>query len=135
MEERRFLVKRRNNFSTLNQLLGTQSNFTILPQPLSRNIDSSYYCMGILLNKELRPKRALIMDSMGANNVGTSIYYPQPVPRMSYYKERYGYRPEHYPNAENISDSMISLPVGPHLGLSEMETIARSLLSAIKDNS
>ncbi len=55
------------------------------------------------------------MAALGEAGVGTSLYYPQPVPRMQYYREKYGYDAAAYPNAEAISDGSIALPVGPHL--------------------
>ena len=67
------------------------------------------------------------MDALGKKGVGTSIYYPQPVPRMSYYKKKYGYDESDYINAATISDSIIALPVGPHLNLSDMDYIVKSI--------
>ena len=131
----RFLEKRSENFSALRELLSSQSRFTVLPQPSAHNMQSSYYCMGLLLDDRLKPNRVKIMAEMSNNNVGTSIYYPQPVPAMSYYKKKYGYRPEDYSNSQNISDSVIALSVGPHLGLTEMEETARQLSLAIENNS
>ena len=31
------------------------------------------------------------MKQLSAFGIGTSIYYPHPVPRLNYYKKRYGY--------------------------------------------
>ena len=55
--------------------------------------------------------------------IGTSIYYPQPVPRMKYYANRYGYDPAKYPQAIAIADNSIALPVGPHITLEDIDTI------------
>ena len=78
--------------------------------------------MGILLESELVEKRPEIMHQLKAKGIGTSIYYPHPVPHMTYYREKYGNIA--YPNAELISNSIIALPVGPHLSLAEMQEIA-----------
>ena len=46
---------------------------------------------------------------------------------MSYYKKKYGYDKKKYINASRISDAMIALPVGPHLGVDDMKKIAEVL--------
>ena len=60
------------------------------------------------------------------------MYNPQPVPRMKYYKEKYGYDEKKYLNATRISDGMIALPVGPHLNLEDMENIAIGLKNCME---
>ena len=67
------------------------------------------------------------MEALTSKGVGTSIYYPQPVPRMTYYKQKYGYDEKKFINAATISDSIIALPVGPHLGILDMDYIVKSM--------
>jgi dTDP-4-amino-4,6-dideoxygalactose transaminase len=71
---------------------------------------------------------------MKSDNIGTSVYYPQPVPRMSYYRNKYGYDAASYPEAEKISDASIALPVGPHLTITHMDRIAAALVAACQSN-
>ena len=40
-----------------------------------------------------------IIKLLNKNNIGTSIYYPQPVPRMSFYRKKYGYDKKMFKNA------------------------------------
>ena len=65
--------------------------------------------------------------------VGTSIYYPQPLPRLAYYRNKYGYEVDAFPNAAAVSDCSIALPVGPHLVDGDIEYIAENLKLAIKE--
>ena len=51
---------------------------------------------------------------------------------MSFYKEKYGYEKNYYPNATRISDGMLALPVGPHLNIQDMEIIGRELTQIMK---
>ena len=80
-----------------------------------------------MLNQGIANNRSAIMDVLSKKGVGTSIYYPQPVPRMTYYKLKYGYEEKYFVNAATISDSIIALPVGPHLDLSDMDYIIKSI--------
>jgi dTDP-4-amino-4,6-dideoxygalactose transaminase len=69
---------------------------------------------------------------LNAEGVGTSVYYPQPVPRMTYYRQRYGWRDGSYPNAARISDCSIALPVGPHLTGEDMQYIGATLADVVR---
>ena len=127
-----FLSKRKNNFEALENFLKKTNGFRILPQPTENHLKSSHYCLGVLLDENLISKRSKIINLLSEEGVGSSVYYPQPVPRMKYYKEKYGYDEKKYINASRISDSMIALPVGPHLNLDDMETIAEKFKICIK---
>lgn len=122
-----FLLKRKENFIHLEKGLKNISSITVLQQPINERFSSSHYCLGMMLEKSLADKRPAIMEALTNKGIGTSIYYPQPVPRMSYYKKKYGYDEKKFINAATISDSIIALPVGPHLGLSDMDYIVRSI--------
>ena len=122
-----FLVKRKNNFIALENHLKDIDGLHVLPQPSDGHLESSYYCLGALLDKKFISKRAEIITTLSESGVGSSVYYPQPVPRMKYYQDKYGYDQINYPNATWISDGMIALPVGPHLTVQDMEIIATEL--------
>ena len=126
-----FLEKRKENFLSLEDSLSGLNGFRILPQPINETLTSSHYCMGILLKSELIEKRPEIMERLKSIGIGTSIYYPHPVPHMSYYRNKYG--AVDCPNAELISNSIIALPVGPHLDLDDMQTIADGLAKVLND--
>ena len=126
-----FLNKRRANFESLESLLNSKNGFRILPQPFDDVRTSSHYCMGMILDSDLAVNRATIMNRLKARGIGTSIYYPHPVPHMSYYREKYG--EISCPNAETISNSIIALPVGHHLESSDMQTIADGVCSVLSE--
>lgn len=126
-----FLEKRKNNFENLKKLLINEKQLKILPQPVNERIISSHYCLSIILKNDLVKKRSQIMKELTSRGIGSSIYYPKPVPRMKYYKDKYGYNSSKYINAANISDNSIALPVGPHLEEDDMKTIANNLIDII----
>lgn len=129
-----FLQTRRDNHATLAAALADTPGLRILPQPCNGHLQSSHYCLGVLLDEAIVAKRPEIMTTLGQQGIGTSIYYPQPVPRMTYYQNAYGYDPGRYPNAARISDSMIALPVGPHLDTEDMHRIAAQLTAALQEH-
>ena len=121
-----FLEKRKNNFNVLYSKL-TEIDELRLFKSTSGNSTSSYYCLSIILTGQVAKHREEIMNGLKRNGVGTSVYYPQPVPRMSYYRERYGYNGQNFPVASEISDCSIALPVGPHLSTEDMVWIVNCL--------
>ena len=126
-----FLDKRRENFQSLEDALSGMNGFRILPQPIDETRTSSHYCMGLLLESQLVEKRPEIMDRLKRMGIGTSIYYPHPVPHMSYYRDKY--QVIDCPNAELISNSIIALPVGPHLKVRDMQTIVDGLAKVLSE--
>jgi perosamine synthetase len=97
------------------------------PNLMDSHRHSCHYCLGALLDEAIQEKRPAIITQLKAKGIGSSVYYPQPVPRMTYYRKKYGYDESHYPNAARISDGLIALPVGPHLQPEQMVTIADGL--------
>ena len=119
----RILEARRANFEALKAGLAGTPNVRILDSQTS-HAKNSHYCLITVLEGKLGPHRNDIIGELNKAGIGTSIYYPQPVPRMKYYKDKYGYDGDKYPVATQISDCGIALPVGPHIGRPEMERIA-----------
>ncbi len=128
----RILKHREENFKALKALVleieGVQSVLDIQ----NDNGNNAYYCLTVILEEAIREKRNDIVLNMKEQQVGCSIYYPQPVPRMKYYNERYKTDPKHYKNAAVISDGSIALPVGPHLQVEDMTLVAQGLKHAIQ---
>ena len=95
-----------------------------------QGIKEAYCCP--FIDEVLTSKRPEIMNELKKAGIGTSIYYPQPVPRMSYYKKKYGYNALYYANSAFISDSGIALPVGPHLESKQMIRIGEKIIETMK---
>ena len=58
----------------------------------------------------LRVDRAKMFKALRAENIGVNVHY-LPVHLHPYYRERFGYKPGHFPVAEAAYDSLISLPM------------------------
>lgn len=88
---------------------------------------SSYYCKSIILQNGLENKRVEFIEKLNELGVGTSIYYPCPVPELTYYKNKYGDPAEKFPVARKIAYETIALPVGPHLKTDDAEYIGNAV--------
>lgn len=126
-----FLDKRRDNFTVLAKGLGEINEVRVLQTGDRENAVSSHYCLSAILEGGLVEKRFEIVAALKARGVGTSVYYPKPVPHMTYYREKYGHDDRTFPNAATISYASISLPVGPHLDAEDMAYIVQSMKESI----
>jgi dTDP-4-amino-4,6-dideoxygalactose transaminase len=127
-----FLKKRKKNFEQLNSSLKNLKNIRVIDSG-KKILKNSHYCLTILLDKKISRFRMEIVKKLNRLGIGTSIYYPQPVPRMKYYKDKYGYNKKKFKNAEMFSDKSICLPVGPHLNQNHMTFIAKNITTVIKN--
>lgn len=127
----KLLVTRAHNFKALKGKLNQTEGLRII-DTTSAHAPSSHYCMVVVLEGKYAAQRNEIIADLNAHGIGTSIYYPQPVPRMKYYQDKYGYDAGRFPVATEISDCSIALPVGPHLGILDMETIGAQLQAALR---
>ena len=125
-----FLKRRKENYEALSKGLAEVSEVRQF-QSSHGDYQSSHYCLSLLLQESLLSKRFEIVEFLKKNGVGTSVYYPQPVPRMTYYKNKYHYDEKSFPVASWISQASISLPVGPHLDPEDMKTIVETVKDAI----
>jgi len=127
---REFARRRAENARVLRRQLAEIDEVNVLADGDARAIHANY-CIVAVLEQELAARRPEIMTELRLRGVGTSVYYPVPLPLAKYYKEKYGARPEQFPNAVRISNHSIALPVGPHLGTEDMVVIATELKAAI----
>jgi dTDP-4-amino-4,6-dideoxygalactose transaminase len=126
------LDRRRKNFARLKAALSKLDNVSVLDVQ-AKHAENSHYCLTAVLDGNAGQRRDAIVAKLNAAGVGTSVYYPHPVPRLKYYREKYGYDPRRFANAARISDQAIALPVGPHVGDEDMDYIARTFAQALKE--
>ena len=125
------LSKRKKNFNYLNNKLKNNEFFHVINSS-KKNKKTSYYCFQICLNKKYFKIRNHLINQLKKKNIGTSIYYPKPVPEMTYYKKKYNLNLKHYYNSKIISDNSISFPIHPKLSINELKYIVFNLLQLLK---
>ncbi len=123
---------RRDNFAALKAGLNDIDGVRVLDSTEKR-LESSHYCVIAVLEGELAEKRDSLALSLNAMGVGTSIYYPHPIGRLSYYREKFGYDASRFQVAEQLADHAVALPCGPHLGLEDMRNITESVAGLVRN--
>ena len=127
-----FLQRRKANYEKLCAGLLEIDEIKLFESPHG-DYQSSYYCLSVLLDDALTSRRSELINILKNQGVGTSVYYPRPVPHMSYYKKKYGYDNASYPEAARISYSSVAFSVGPHLQEEDMDYIVESLKKSIME--
>lgn len=120
------LEHRRRNFEILRQGLAGIPNLRLL-NDAHPDAECSQYCLSLVLEDAGREERDALVLRLNAAGIGTSVYYPHPVPRLAYYHNKYGYKSGQFPQAAKISDCSIALPVGPHLSRADLEYMVENL--------
>lgn len=126
------LERRARNFYVLKNGLAGLDHVAVL-DVTTADQTNSHYCLTAVLDGSLADQRTEIIRRLNAAGVGTSVYYPHPIPRLRYYREKYGEDLARFPNATRISDQSIALPVGPHLEADDMSYIADKLTMIVRD--
>ena len=92
----------------------------------------AYYTLICEVKQSANISRDQVIEKLLDRGVQPSIYYPHPIPRLSYYKRKYKLKVSSFPNAKNFADNCLALPIGAHLGLGEMSQIGDALSEIMK---
>ena len=86
-----------------------------LPADVEQDTKHGYHLFTMLVDEQRAGiARDVFLDAMTAENIGVGVHYLS-IPEHPYYRERFGWRPEDYPNAMRIGRQTISLPLSPKL--------------------
>ncbi|MBN1343221.1 MAG: DegT/DnrJ/EryC1/StrS family aminotransferase [Phycisphaerae bacterium] len=127
-----FLRIRRRNFNALAAGLAGIEGIQVLgaDEPVET---AGCYCLVAMLDDALRDRRIDLIEALKTRGVGTSIYYPRPVPRMTYYRDKYDTRDDDTPVAARISDASLALPVGPHVCPEDVDYMITAVAAAVEE--
>ena len=74
--------------------------------------------------------RDRFLEAMTAHNIGIGVHYLS-IPEHPYYRDRFGWRPEEYPNAMRIGRQTVSLPLSAQLADTDVEDVILAVRSII----
>lgn len=103
----------------------------ILPSKPNQISDHSWHLFPIRIADTQRFSRNDTIEKLSELGIGTSVHY-KPIHQLSYYKERYNLSAADFPNAEQVWQSTISLPIYNLLTDSEIDYICDSVKNVVK---
>jgi dTDP-4-amino-4,6-dideoxygalactose transaminase len=77
-------------------------------------------------------RRDEFMQGLQKRGIGVAVNY-RAIHLLSYYRERFGFKPGDFPNAERIGDSTISLPMYPGLSDQEVERVIQAVAETVEE--
>ena len=123
------LLRRKKNAKLYSTLLSELDEITYLPY----SDNNSYFLFQILLSDSI--DRDDFLSCLKGNGIGFSIHYATPVPLMSYYRKKYNFKSEQFPNAFNYGLQSVSLPVHPKLNESDIVYVCETVKKYISSKS
>jgi dTDP-4-amino-4,6-dideoxygalactose transaminase len=88
--------------------------------------DHAWHLFVVVVRPDARFGRDRLIELLADRGIGTSVTY-KPLHRMSYYRDRYGLRPEDFPEAERIWRGCLALPIYPGLADDDVDFICDAL--------
>jgi len=85
----------------------------------------------VLKTERLNIDRDGFIEAMKAENIGCGIHFVA-LHKQYYYKERFDFRDEDYPNASYISDRIVSLPLYPRMTEDDVHDVIKSVRKVIQ---
>jgi dTDP-4-amino-4,6-dideoxygalactose transaminase len=95
------------------------------------NIEHAWHLYVIRLRLDrLNIDRARFIEELKAQKIGTSVHFI-PVHMHTYYKEKYGFKPEDYPVALQAYQRMISLPLYPRMTDADVDDVVEAVTEIV----
>jgi dTDP-4-amino-4,6-dideoxygalactose transaminase len=94
-----------------------------LPAPLDPNSRHALHLYTLLIDEKRAPlTRDQFMAALHKRNIGTGVHY-RSIPVHRVYQQRFGWKPEDYPNANAIGRTTLSLPLSAKLTEQDVEDV------------
>ncbi|WP_027080809.1 DegT/DnrJ/EryC1/StrS family aminotransferase [Luteimonas mephitis] len=112
-----------------------QQAFADLPitLPTEPDLDTrhAYHLYTVLVDEARNGvTRDAFLDRMNAARIGAGVHYLS-LAEHPYYQERFGWRPEQWPNAMRIGRQTVSLPLSPKLDNDDVERVSRTVRASL----
>jgi dTDP-4-amino-4,6-dideoxygalactose transaminase len=113
-----------------------QEAFKNLPigLPCEPEVDTrhAYHLYTVMIDqKRCGIERDLFLKRMNEQKIGTGVHYLS-IPEHPYYGERFGWRPEHFPNAMNLGRQTVSLPLSAALTDADIDRVIGTVKAVIE---
>jgi len=98
-----------------------------LPTDADEDTRHAYHLYTVMVAKGRSGiSRDEFLSAIQEQNVGVGVHYLS-IPEHPYYQERFGWKPEDYPNATRIGRETVSLPLSPRLADSDADDVIEAV--------
>ena len=89
--------------------------------------DHAWHLFVVILNEKATVTRNDFIKYMTEMDIGTSVHF-KPLHRMTYYRDRYGLKPEDFPEAERLWSGNVSLPTYPSMTDEDLDYVCSRIM-------
>lgn len=75
--------------------------------------------------------RDAFLNAMNSRRIGTGVHYLS-IPEHPFYQQRFGWRPEQWPNAKGVGQQTVSLPLSPKLSDNDVERVINAVRELVR---
>jgi dTDP-4-amino-4,6-dideoxygalactose transaminase len=105
----------------------------ILPQRVAYPVRHAWHLYTPLVDVDrLTISRDRFMDELKKRNIGSGLHYTA-AHEFSYYADRFGWRPEDYPEAHFVSERIVSLPLFPGLTDADQDDVVAAVRDVLRE--
>ena len=98
------------------------------------NLEHAWHLYVIQLNLDhLKITRNQFIEALREKGIGTSVHFI-PLHLHPYYCNKFGYKPEDFPNASAVYDQIVSLPIYPKMTEADVESVIGAVSKVVKQN-
>jgi len=97
-----------------------------LPAPDEPDTVHARHLYTVLVDDDARVTRDEFLAEMNRRRIGTGVHY-RALHLHPYYRDRWGFRPEDFPNAWHIGERTVSLPLTPKLSDADVDRVIRAV--------
>jgi dTDP-4-amino-4,6-dideoxygalactose transaminase len=103
----------------------------VRPAAPNAQMRHSFHLYTLLVEKERTGiDRDGFLAAMARQNIGVGVHY-RSIPEHDYYRSRFGWRPEEWPNADRIGRTTVSLPLSPALSEDDVADVIAAVRRAL----
>jgi dTDP-4-amino-4,6-dideoxygalactose transaminase len=102
-----------------------------LPPPLPEGARHARHVYSVLVRDDAAISRDDLVAALRSRNIGSTVHF-HGVHLQSFYRDRYGLRPEDLPVASDWSERAITLPLHPGLSEADVEDVAAGVGEALR---
>src|SRR5690606_3405991 len=124
-----FHARRREVVQRYQEAFGADERFQVpVEAPYG---ESSWHLYVLRLNRLPGLERDEFVEELKRRNIGFSVH--RPLHMMSFYRDKYGYRPDDFPVAKDAFERMVSLPLHPRLTDEDVEDVIHEVKDVASD--
>jgi dTDP-4-amino-4,6-dideoxygalactose transaminase len=122
-KQERFLAIRERYARIYDEAFSGLSGVRMQPRPTEDGTRHALHLYVLILDRgQFRVGRNEIVSALIAENVGAAIHY-RALHMHPYYRERFGYKPEDFPHAAEVGESILTLPLTPGMAEKDVKDV------------